>query len=93
MDMFNSETTVRLEEIMAQDIPDIEKLVQGYDWITSRVITMAEREIELAKAMQDQETVVKQQIKMSSIKLTRGIFEQCYIQATGRRAKVWEDKK
>ena len=90
MDAFSRETTARLEEIMAQEITDIEKLSQGYDWITRRIIEIAEREIELARAMHDQDNVVKQQIKMSTVKMARGIFEGCYIQATGKHAKLWE---
>lgn len=52
-----------------------------FDWI---------REIELAKAMQDRESLVKQQIKMETIRTAREIFAQGYQIATG--TKAWDEQ-
>ena len=75
--------------IIASDLAEIEKLAQTFDWVTGRIIEHAREEIELARAMQDQETVIKEQIKMSTLKHAREVFEFCYIRATGRRP--WDE--
>jgi len=69
-------------QIMASDRPPIEKLRAGFEWITDLYLADAEREIELLRAMQDREALVKEQIKLSLVKHLRGVFEQCYRGAT-----------
>jgi hypothetical protein len=75
----------KLNAIIATDLPDNEKLAQAFGWITSSNIEHAMREIELARAVGDQEAVVKMQVKMETMKHDRGIFEECYWRVTGRR--------
>jgi len=70
-------------QIMASDLPPIEKLRAGFEWITDVYLADAEREIELLRAMQDRESLVKEQIKRSTVQHVRGIFAQCYRSATG----------
>jgi hypothetical protein len=66
------------ETIFASDLPEMEKLRQGFEWITNLVIQQSEHEIELLKALHDQESLVKEQIKVSTLKYTQGIFKECY---------------
>ena len=82
-------TDQELEAIFDADQPDIEKLRQGFDHITRSIVEHTQREIELARAMQDAEEVVKLQIKMSTIEHARSIFDQCYMRITRKRA--WHD--
>jgi hypothetical protein len=72
--------------VMASELPEIDKLRVGFEWITDRIVADAEREVELLRAMQDREALVKEQIKLSTVRHVRGLFEQCYRSATaGRR--------
>ena len=48
-----------------------------------------DEEVELARAMQDREGVIKTQIKMSTMSSAREIFATCYRRVTGRKA--WDD--
>jgi hypothetical protein len=79
----------KLEEIFNSDQAEIEKLAQAFEWITGQHIEHGEHEIELFRAIQDQEMLVKEQIKLSTIKYVRGVFNDCYRRATGRRA--WDE--
>ncbi len=75
--------------IFRSDAAEIDKLAQGFDWMTRRMVEQAENEIELLRALEDRESLVKEQIKMGVLKHARGIFEDCYVRATGRRA--WDE--
>jgi hypothetical protein len=79
-----------IREIQGSDQPEIDKLKAFFGQITTRIIEFAEKEIELAKAMQDRESLVKQQIKMETIKSARGIFARGYQIATGKKA--WDEQ-
>ena len=58
-----------VEAIVKSNLPNMEKLVQAFGRMTEQVIETAGREIELARAMQDADAVVKEQIKLETIKL------------------------
>ena len=60
---FNRETIVEFERILDSDAPEMAKLVQAFDWTTRRMIQVAQNEIELAKAMQDQTAMVKTRLR------------------------------
>ena len=75
-----------IREIQHSDQPEIDKLKTFFGQTTTKIIAYAEKEIELAKAMQDRESLIKQQIKMETLKSAREIFAQGYQIATGRRA-------
>ncbi len=79
----------RIRELLALDIPDIDKLCQFFDDVTRAIVTHAHREIELARAMQDDEAVLKVQIKMSTMRHVRSIFSTGYQMITGKEA--WDD--
>lgn len=82
--------TALIDALKAADMSESAKLARAFDWATTRMIDYADKEIELAKAMNDQETVVKQQIKMSTMQHTRSIFEDCYRALLGRSA--WDEQ-
>ena len=78
-----------LSKIFRSDRAEIEKLAQAFEWITGQHIYHGELEIELLRAMHDEEMLVKEQIKLSTIKYLRGVFNDCFQRATGRRA--WDE--
>jgi len=69
--------------------PDIEKLVYAFGWITAGIIERAKHDIDAAAAIKDQQTLVKHQLKMEVMNHARGIFQECHILATGRKA--WDE--
>ncbi len=91
MKEFNRETQARLDQITRSDLTEMEKLVQTFDWVTRRIIEYGQREIELARAMNDEDEAVKQSIKLNTVKLARGVFQDCYLRASGSRTRLWED--
>jgi hypothetical protein len=79
-----------IREIQHSDQPEIDKLKAFFGRITTQIIEFAGKEIELAKAMQDRESLVKHQIKMETIKTAREIFGRGYQIATGKKA--WDEQ-
>jgi len=79
----------RLDAIVGSSLPDIDKLKQGFGLVTERIIDHAQHEIELARAMHDDESRVKTQVKMSTMQTAREIFDTWYTRITGRRA--WDE--
>ena len=79
-----------IREIQGSDQPEIDKLRAFFGRITSQIVEFAEKEIELAKAMQDHESVLKVQIKMETMRTARKIFGRGYQIATGRKA--WDEQ-
>lgn len=78
-----------MDRIFGSDLPELEKVRQAFDRITGFIVRSAQNEVELARAMQDGEGVVKTQIKMSTMEHARDILNACYLRATGRKA--WDD--
>jgi len=74
-----------VERILASDLPELEKITQAFECITGFVVGHAEAEIELARALQDREQMLKTQIKKETMVHARSIFESCYRRVTGRR--------
>ncbi len=85
MPNFDTDCYGEVERILASDLPDLEKVTQAFDCITTFVIGHAQAEIELARALQDREELLKTQIKKETMAYARSIFEHCYRRATGRR--------
>ena len=75
-----------IEEILAMNIPDSEKLARTFEWITNRVVEDSQREVELLRALGDPQLLVKEQVKLSTIQHARSIFNQCYCMVTGKAA-------
>ena len=76
-------------ELRDSQISEARKLARAFGWVTGRIITHAEREVEAARALRDEESAVKQQVKAETIRHARAIFEKCYMLATGRKA--WDE--
>ena len=77
------------QAIVRSGLPEVDKLAQTFRLITGRFVDHADAEIELARAMQDREALVKEQIKLSVMQHARSIFQDCYRSATGRTA--WDE--
>jgi len=67
-----------IQTLKAADLPDVDKLARAFAWITGQYIEHYQREVELLRAIQDRETLVKEQIKLEMMKHTRQIFRACY---------------
>ena len=74
-----------VECILASDLSDLDKLTQAFDCITAFVLDQARAELDLARALQDRDQLLKIQIKKDTIAHARSIFEHCYLRTTGRR--------
>jgi hypothetical protein len=88
-EMDNVDLRTRFEQLKAADIADAEKLARAFGHITGLIIGHAEKEIDLARAMHDQDTVIKQQIKMETLKHSRHVLDMCYLRLFGGR--VWDE--
>lgn len=73
------------EQILASKLPDIEKLTRSFLAILQQNQAYAEHEIELRKALGDEQGRIKEQIKMETLKYSREIFAFCYYRTTGRK--------
>ena len=79
-----------IREIQHSDQSEIDKLKAVFGKMTTQIIEFADKEIELARVLQDGETMVKVQVKMETMKTARKIFGRGYQIATGRKA--WDDQ-
>jgi hypothetical protein len=75
--------------IFESDLPEIEKIAQAFGMVTGQILDHGQKEMELFKSMGDQESLVKEQIKLETIRFTRGVFNQAFTRATGRSA--WDE--
>jgi len=66
------------KEVRSSSLPEARKLALAFGWVTNRIITHAEKEVEAARALMDAESAVN-----------RTIFEECYLLATGKKA--WDE--
>jgi hypothetical protein len=64
---------------------EIEKLSKAYVLIISEHIEIAKREVELCKALGDQDRIVKEQIKANTMEYSLGMFRHLHLRATGRK--------
>ncbi len=73
------------EQILTEDLPETDKLARAYLFILQEQQLYAQHEIELQKAIGNDEQLVKEQIKQSVLKYSGEIFAYCYFRITGRR--------
>ena len=83
--------TPEIERIRESDLPDLDKIALCFESITSQIIAEGAREIELARALQDEEAVVRVQIKTSTLNHARDILQSCY--RTMLRRSAWDEEK
>jgi hypothetical protein len=87
LDLTRTEEWARIvKETRGSTRSDIEKLAYCFGWITGSICEHTQEEIEIGKAMKDEDTVLKQQIKLAVIKHARSIFQDCHLLATGKKA-------
>ena len=70
---------------------DLEKVMAAYNHITTIIINQADQDIELNRALGDQQAVIREQIKQSTIKHTRSILNHCCMRVMGK--EVFSDAK
>ena len=78
-----------MKEIKHSDLSEAEKVAAAFDHTTKSIVEHAQYQIDLARAEHDQETIIKQQVKMETIKHARAIFQSCFQLVLGRKA--WDE--
>ena len=79
------------DEAGAADRSDMEKVAAAFGAATELFIGSCDNEMALARAMGDEETAVKEQIKGNVMRTAREIFAYCYTVMSGDRSEVWEE--
>jgi hypothetical protein len=79
----------KVNKIVNSDRPDIVKLVLSFDEIAGQIIANSRHEIEVRRALHDQEGVIREQIKMETLKHAHSILQDCYQMITGKRG--WDE--
>ena len=67
-----------MEEIMQRDEPELERLKAAFEHITDQILEHSAHELELARALHDEQEVVKTHVKLETIKHARSILDMCY---------------
>lgn len=81
----------KFEAIMASDAAEVDKLAKAFGGLTVFIMENAKRQVELARASGDDTEVVKQQVKLETMKHARKLFQTCFWHITGKR--VWDEEK
>ena len=91
----NEETYVSLRRMNAIfDDPqrsELAKVTAAFDATTAGFIAASERAAELARALGDEETAVKERIKAGVMQQAREMFAFHYARATGKREGLWDE--
>jgi hypothetical protein len=66
--------------------PELEKLAYAFRWITDHIIEQGLKDIEVARALRDEDSLLKHQVKIEVIRHARSIFQNCHLLAAGRTA-------
>jgi len=83
--------TTELEDVFDSEMEALEKISAAFKLITDTILIHSEYEIELRQAIGDRETLVKEQIKGSTVRHMRSIYKTCYLRVTGKKA--WQDEE
>jgi hypothetical protein len=75
-----------VDSLKASDLPDLDKVAAAFDFVINEHVEHIQHDIELARAMKDQEAVIREQIKHETIKYARKVFSDCCTIFVGRRA-------
>ncbi len=73
------------EAILASDLPEVEKLTLAYQFIMQEHIAHGRREVELQKALSDEDALIKEKIKLGVLEYSNDIFAYCYLRVTGKK--------
>lgn len=88
-----SETMDEYQAIMASDLREVDKVKAAFELITGVIVQQAEQEIDLLRAVNDRENLIKEQIKLSTVRSVRAIFAEAYRQATGCKLAEARDER
>ena len=87
--MEQRQTSLKVQEIVNSDLPEIEKLAQVFGLYSANYIESSANQIELFSAMKDEDNLIKERIKKGMMEIARGMFSHSYRQITGRSA--WDE--
>ena len=92
--MIKRDLAIEINRISADEsISEPERLAAAFGYATESFILHSGRELELARAMGDEEMAVKEQIKSNVMQLAREMFEFCYLNVTGSRKGIWHEQE
>lgn len=73
----------KIDAIYSSQKSNLDKVAAAFHAIVKEQVVTSQREQELLQAMGDQQSLIKEQIKMSTLEHATSIFDQCYQRATG----------
>jgi hypothetical protein len=79
----------QLDAVYASDVSELEKLSRSFELVTANYLAEYAREIEMNRAIQDEDRLLKARIQHGMIESARGMFAHCYLKSTGKPA--WRD--
>ena len=79
-----------LETILSSPQTELEKLVQAFQAVSGSFIEHEKREIEVLRALGDQDQAIKEQIKLGVMETARQMFQYCHYRVTGKQA--WHEQ-
>ena len=87
--MIKRDITAEIKRISAdKTMTEIERVTAAFGCATEAFSEQSGRDLELAGAMGDEETAVKEQIKSGVMQSAREIFEFCCLNVTGSRRSI-----
>jgi hypothetical protein len=92
MDKRDAALNRKLEAIYAdRKQGEMEKMAAAFEAMTAAFIAQSKRELELARALGDEDTAVKEYIKAGVMAQARVIFAEQYARVSGRREVLWDE--
>ncbi|HEX3052324.1 MAG TPA: hypothetical protein VHP83_16810 [Aggregatilineaceae bacterium] len=76
--MLESPFTDTLNAIKDADLPAANKIARAFDLITTQTLTHFDHDIDLSRALHDQDKLIQDQIKRDTLAHAREIFNFCY---------------
>ena len=71
---------------------DSARVAEQFDQLTRRVASSFKRQLEIARASQDHDGIIREQIKLEVLKAARGMFAGSYRVALGSKPEGdWND--
>ncbi|MBX3058109.1 MAG: hypothetical protein KF770_16705 [Anaerolineae bacterium] len=90
--MNESEYTAAFEQIVTDPaLTDMQKLTRAFHLTTRQYIGHYRHDAEIARAMGDKDTAVREEMKAGMIEAARGMFGHCYLRITGKRGNWWDE--
>lgn len=92
MDKRDAALNRKLEAIYSDRKQDeLAKMAEAFELTTAAFIAQSKREVELARALGDEDTAVKEHIKAGVMAQARAIFAEQYARVSGRREVLWDE--